>query len=66
MRQHWWKRGQILQHGIPFSPETRLGPPLHDHAVAQTGRLDRHVIVVERAVRESGPDGIGARVIFRT
>ena len=66
MRQHRWKRDQILQQRIRFSPEIRLGPPLHDHAVEQTGRLDRHVIIIERAVRESRPDGIRARVIFRT
>jgi hypothetical protein len=40
------------------------GPPLHDHAIEQPSRLDRQVVVIERAIWESRPDRIRTGVIF--
>lgn len=45
---------------------TSLDPPLHNHAVLQTGRLDRQTVVLERAIWESCPDSIRSHVVFGT
>jgi hypothetical protein len=53
----------------PIPPKTqRLGsrPPLHNHAVAQTGRFNCHAVIIQRAVWERRPDSISARIVFRT
>lgn len=58
---------------LPILPEIRtsafgtlLDPPLHNHAILQTGRLDRQTVVLERAIWESCPDSIRSHVVFGT
>jgi hypothetical protein len=45
---------------------TSLDPPLHNHAVLQTGRLDRQTVVFKRAIWESCPDSIRSHIVFWT
>ena len=43
-----------------------LGPPLHIHVVAQTGRIDRRAVIVQGPVQKSRIESIRVHIIFGT